>query len=178
MKETAIASERVFDGRLLKVDRVQVALDDGTKTSREVVRHPGAAVVLCRKSSGTFVFVRQYRFAAGCDLLEAVAGTLDAGEDPEQCAYREVEEETGYRPLDVIPLGAAYPAPGYTEERLHFFYAAIPETPGHQAPDEDERVEVVELSASRIEEMIAAGQIYDAKTLAAWLLYLRRMPND
>jgi len=178
MNETATATERVFDGRLLKVDRVQVNLDDGTTASREIVRHPGAAVVLCRKPDGTFVFVRQFRFAAGGDLLEAVAGTLDPGEDPAACAQREVAEETGYQPLELISLGAAYPAPGYTEERLHFFFATVPETPGHQAPDDDERVEVVELTASRIEEMIARGELNDAKTLAVWLLYLRQVPQS
>jgi ADP-ribose pyrophosphatase len=177
MKETELSSERVFEGRLLKVDRVAVELDDGTRASREVVRHPGAAVVLCRKPDGQLVLVRQYRFAAGCELLEAVAGTLEQGEDPAECARREVEEETGYVPMQITPLGAAYPAPGYTEELLHFYFAEIPAEPGNQATDDDERVEVVELSATDLDSMIAAGKIRDAKTLAAWLLLCRQGAN-
>ncbi len=176
MKETAISSERVFEGRLLKIDVVSVELDDGTRASREIVRHPGAAVIVCRKPDGRFVFVRQYRLAARTALLEAVAGTLEPGEDPAVCARREVEEETGYRPLRVVPLGEAYPAPGYTEELLHFFYAAIPATAGEQATDDDERVLVEEYSQAQIDDMIARGEIRDAKTLAAWLLFARRMP--
>ncbi len=176
MKETAISSERVFEGRLLKIDVVSVELDDGTRASREIVRHPGAAVIVCRKPDGRFVFVRQYRLAARCALLEAVAGTLEPGEDPAVCAHREVEEETGYRPTRLVPLGEAYPAPGYTEELLHFFFAEIPATAGEQATDDDERVLVEEYSQAQIDDMITHGEIRDAKTLAAWLLFTRRMP--
>lgn len=178
MQEREESTERVFEGRLLKVDRVSVVLDDGTRATREIVRHPGAAVVLCRKPDGMFVFVRQFRLAARQVLLEAVAGTLDPGEDPAVCARREVEEETGYRPLRILPLGEAYPAPGYTEELLHFFVAEIPATAGQQATDDDERVQVVELSLSDVDDRIRRGEIRDAKTLAVWLLLSRRSaPN-
>jgi ADP-ribose pyrophosphatase len=176
MKETATSTERVFEGRLLKVDRVEVSLEDGTQATREVVRHPGAAVILCRKPDGAFVFVRQFRFAAGCDLLEAVAGTLDPEEDPAVCARREVEEETGYVPLSLVSLGKAYPAPGYTEELFHFFYAEIPKEAGDQATDDDERVDVVTFSQADFDDMISRGEVRDAKTLAAWLLLRSGMP--
>jgi len=154
-----------------------VALDDGTRASREIVRHPGAAVILCRKPDGMFIFVRQYRLAARSALLEAVAGTLEPGEDPSDCARREVEEETGYRPLRMVPLGQAFPAPGYTEELFHFFYAELSATAGKQATDDDERVDVVELSRDGFEAMIAHGDIRDAKTLAVWLLFSHCFPN-
>lgn len=173
MQEHALSTKRVFEGRLLKIDVVSVELDDGTRASREIVRHPGAAVVLCRKPDGRFVLVRQYRLAARAALLEVVAGTLEPGEDPAVCARREVEEETGYRPLRMVPLGEAYPAPGYTEERHHFFYAEIPASPGEQAPDDDERVQVEEYTQAQIDDMIARGGIRDAKTLAVWLLFTR-----
>lgn len=174
MNETTLSSERVFEGRLLKIDVVSVSLEDGTRASREIVRHPGAAVIVCRKPDGRFVFVRQYRLAVRTALLEAVAGTLEPGEDPAVCARREVEEETGYCPTRLVPLGEAYPAPGYTEELLHFFYAEIPATAGQQATDDDERVQVEEYTRSQIDDMIASGGIRDAKTLAAWLLLDRR----
>ncbi len=177
MQERALSTERVFEGRLLKIDVVSVELDDGTRTSREIVRHPGAAVVLCRKPDGRFVLVRQYRLAARAALLEAVAGTLEPGEDPAVCARREVEEETGYRPLRMVPLGEAYPAPGYTEELFHFFYAEIPASAGEQAPDDDERVQVEEYTQAQIDDMITRGVIRDAKTLAAWLLFTCRGHN-
>ncbi len=171
MEEREVSRERVFDGRLLRIDVLGVELACGKRAVREVVRHPGASVILCHRPDDTFVFVRQFRMAAGEALLEVVAGTLEPGEDPAVCAQREVEEETGYTVLDLVRLGEAYPAPGYTEELLHFFYAEVPQVGGAQSPDDDEQVVVEILSRSEVERMIAAGEIRDAKTLAAWLLY-------
>jgi ADP-ribose pyrophosphatase len=175
MEERELSRDRVFDGKLLRVDVLEVVLPDGVRARREIVRHPGAAVVLCRRPDDTFVFVRQFRMAAGAVLLEAVAGTLEEGEEPSLCARREVVEETGYAVDRLVYLGEAFPAPGYTEELLHFFYAEVPAGGGAQSPDDDERVEVEILARGEVEALIDSGSLRDAKTLAAWLLYTRKI---
>jgi len=169
--EKTIAQQRVFEGRLLKVDAVDVELPDGRKSVREIVRHPGAAVVLLRGPDGRFVFVRQFRKPAEKVMLEVVAGTLEEGEDPAECARREVGEEAGMTVITLEKLGAAYPAPGYTSEKLHIFLAEASEGSQGCTPDEDENIETVSLSADQIDGMVSDGSIDDAKTLAAWLLY-------
>jgi ADP-ribose pyrophosphatase len=175
MVEHELSRERVFEGKLLRVDVLDVELANGRRSRREVVRHPGAAVVLCRRPDDMFVWVRQFRMAAGELLLEAVAGTLDAGEAPATCAQREVREETGYEPVRLVSLGEAFPSPGYTEELLHFFYAEVPIEGGEQSPDDDEQVEVALLGRNEIEAMMARGEVRDAKTLAVWMLYTQRL---
>ncbi len=171
MNERTLNRRRVFEGRLLKVDVVDVELDSGKRSVREVVCHPGAAVILARHPDGRFVFVRQYRKAAEQVLLEVVAGTLSPGEDPDACAARELREETGYAAAEMRKLGVAYPCPGYSEELLHFYYARLEPQAGACAPDEDEHLETVLLTAAEIERLIAAGALRDAKSLAAWTLY-------
>jgi ADP-ribose pyrophosphatase len=172
--EKTLSEKRVFDGRLLKIDAVEVELPDGKKSVREIVRHPGAAVVLVRGPDGRFVFVRQFRKAAEKVMLEVVAGTLEAGEDPAECSRREVGEEAGMTVTRLEKLGAAYPAPGYTAEKLHIFLAEAAEGSSGFTADEDENIQTVSLSAGEIDGMVADGSIDDAKTLAAWLLYKTR----
>ena len=175
MNETTLSSRTVFQGRLLRVDVLEVALDGGGTAMREIVRHPGAAVVLARAPDGRFLFVRQFRQAAGRALLEAVAGTLEPGEAPEACARRELQEETSHEARELRALGAAYPAPGYTEELLHFYYARAVPVAGGPAPDADERLETVRLTAAEVEAAVVDGTIADAKTLVAWLWYTRKV---
>jgi ADP-ribose pyrophosphatase len=170
--ETIIGSERVLDGRLIKVDRVKVKVSGGTTSMRDVVRHPGAVVVLARAEDGRFVFVRQYRTAISKTILEAVAGTLHHGEDPADCARRETAEETGMPVRTLQALGAFYPAPGYTDEILHAFFAELGDGPVAERPDGDERIDVVYLTAEEFEAQARAGRIEDAKTLAIWQLYM------
>lgn len=172
--ERTINRKRVFEGRLLKVDAIDVELPDGRKSVREIVVHPGAAVVLVRDGSGQFVFVRQFRKAAEKVMLEAVAGTLDGGEDPAACARRETAEEAGLTVTSLEKLGEIYPAPGYTSEKLHIFIADAVEGAGGHEADEDENIERVTLSESAFDGMVSKGQIEDAKTLAAWLLFKTR----
>jgi ADP-ribose pyrophosphatase len=177
VSERTTRSECVFEGRLLRVERLQVELDGGRESVREVVRHPGAAVVLGKLPDGRFVLVRQFRKPLETELLEAVAGTLHPGESPEACARREVAEETGHAAETLYDLGVIFSAPGYTDERLHVFGARLNEASDGPDPDEDEDVEVVYLAEAEVEARIADGRIGDAKTLAAWLLYRCRSPE-
>ena len=163
-------SKTVFTGRLLRVEVCSVELPDGRRTTREVVRHPGAAAALAELPDGRFVLVEQYRFAVERRLIEVVAGLLEPGEDPADCARREVEEETGYTVRDLVPLGRIWSSAGFAAEALHLFYAKLDGAAGRQALDPDERVRPVILEADRIEAMMAGGDIADGKTLACWLL--------
>ena len=160
-----------FHGKLLNVEVLTVALADGVESVREIVRHPGAAVVLVRTPDGRFVFVRQFRKAVEQVMLEVVAGTRESGEDPEICARREVLEECGHEVLQLTKLGVSYPAPGYTDECLHLYLADVSAVAMPLNLDHDEVLEVVYLSAYDVDDAIANGRITDAKTLCVWHLF-------
>jgi ADP-ribose pyrophosphatase len=173
--ERTIAARRAFDGRLLRVDVLEVELDSGKRASREIVRHPGAVVVVAELPDGELLLVRQYRKAVEMDLLEFCAGTLESGEKPELCAMREVREETGHGVRQLMRLGELCLAPGYSEERLHVFHAQLSAEAGDRAPDEDEVVETVLMTKNDFETLLGDGGVVDAKTLAAWQLYKARL---
>lgn len=171
MNERTVNSRVVFEGCLLKIEVLDVELESGECSVREVVRHPGAAVVLPQLQDGRFVLVRQFRKPIERDVLEVVAGVLEPGETPENCAVRELKEETGYEPEIITKLGVVFPSPGYTDETLHMYHALLGWHQGELSPDDDEKLEVVCLSGERIEEMMARGEIFDAKTIAIWQLH-------
>jgi ADP-ribose pyrophosphatase len=174
MTEQTLAARTVFQGRALQIDVLDVALPDGRRTTREVVRHRGAVVVLAERPDGRFVLVRQYRKAVEEALLEAVAGSLEPGEAPEAAARRELEEETGYVAAELRPLGAVAACPGYSEERQHLFHARVGPSPGATRPDHDENVAAAVLTRGEIEAAIDRGELKDSKTLAIWYLAGRR----
>ena len=110
MLEKTISSEVIFKGLIYDIERIAVELDDGTRSNRDILRHPGAVGVIARKpEDGRFAFVRQYRKAIEQVTLECVAGTLEPGEDPKICAARELAEETGYQAGELIHLGRLCP---------------------------------------------------------------------
>ena len=163
-----------FQGKLLNVEVLDVTLASGATARREVIRHPGAAVVLARLPDGRFVFVRQYRKAVEQVMLEAIAGTREEGEAPEQCARREVLEECGHPVVSIQHLGLTYPAPGYTDECLFLFLADVAPIAQPLHTDEDEFLEVVYLTDVEIGREIASGGIVDAKTVTIWHLYRQK----
>jgi ADP-ribose pyrophosphatase len=171
MPEPTLKSETVFAGRLLRVERLDVALDSGRRSVREVVRHPGAVVILPRLPDGRWVLVRQFRKAIERELLEAVAGTLEPGEDPAACAVRELAEETGYAAGALHKLGSMFPAPGYTDECLHVFQTDVAGPAAGHRPEEDERIEIVRVTPAELTALIRDGRIEDAKALAAWAMW-------
>jgi ADP-ribose pyrophosphatase len=171
MLEVTRSRKTVFDGKLLKVEQLDVELENGRSAYREIVRHPGAVGVVTRLPDGRFAFVRQFRKAVEDDRLEIVAGLRDAGESPEESARRELREETGFCATSLRRLGAVNASPGYTDERIDIFYAETPAAPDAADPDEDEHVELVLLTAAEFVGRVRTGEICDAKTLAAWTLY-------
>ena len=156
---------------MLRLEVIEVELEDGTRSQREIIRHPGAVAVLAHTAKGQCLLVRQYRKAVEEEMEEVIAGTLDPGEDPEACARREVEEETGHRVGRIERLGVIYPSPGYLDEKITVFRADVSPCMDPASADLDERVEAVTRDEQEIESAIASGAIRDAKTLAAWSLH-------
>jgi ADP-ribose pyrophosphatase len=171
LTEEFLHGERVYDGKLLKVHRDVVRLPSGKEEIREVIRHPGAAVVVPHLGGGRFVLVRQFRYALNRETLEFPAGRLDASESPLRCAKRELAEETGYLSKRWKRLFTLHPAPGYTDEILHIFLAESLQ-PGASHPDDDENLLIVEATLEQLLNKLRKGQITDSKTSAA-ILFLK-----
>jgi len=171
LTEKTLACERKYTGKIISVDLLDIELPDGRRAKREVIRHGNAVAIIARRADGKFVFVRQYRKAAEEALIEAIAGGLEAGEDPEEGARRETAEETGYDVTDIRFLTTIICTPGYCEERIHIYLAELSASPHAQDQDPDENVYPVILTEQEVEDGIRNGTIFDAKTLAAWLAY-------
>lgn len=169
--EKKISGEVPFDGRIFRVERDEIELENGRRSFREVARHKsGGACVLC-EVDGKIAFVRQYRYAYGQELLELPAGKLDAGETPAECAVRELREETGLIAGRLIDLGECCPSPGWMIERLHIF-AAEDARRGEAALDEGEFLDVVWLERNDALNMVLRNELPDAKTQIALLKWL------
>jgi ADP-ribose pyrophosphatase len=170
MFEKTISRETVFKGRILDVDVLEVELEDGRRSVREIVQHGVAVAIIPQLPDGRFVFIRQFRKAMERVCFEVVAGNCDPGELEKDSAVRELQEETGYIADTIELLGPIYPCIGYCTERIDVFFAEVSRQ-GERALDEDEDIEQVVLSEAELDEMIRSGQVSDAKTLAAWMLY-------
>lgn len=168
MEEQTLTSKWLYRGRILSLEVQDVRLANGCQALREIVRHGPAVAVLARLPDGRFLFVRQFRKPVERALLEVVAGNREPGESAEDCARREMEEETGHRVTRLQPLGFIYPSPGYVDERIDLFFAEVGAVPGATRLDEDENVEGVRLSRAEVLAELR-GEIVDSKTLAAWL---------
>ena len=167
--EKKLSSELVYDGRVIKVSKDEVMCPNGQESLREIVHHRGGVGILF-KVDDKFIFEKQYRYALGEEIIEMPAGKLEEGEIPLEAAKRELLEETGYRPLEMVHLGDSYPTPGYSSEIIHLYYCpkAVKE---ERHLDKDEDIELIYLTLEEIEQMIADGKIKDSKTVAAIFLY-------
>ena len=172
LTERVIGSRDIYAGAIvhLRVDTVQ--LPNGHESKREIVSHRGAVCIVPVRSDGVVLMVRQFRLAAGKVLLEIPAGTMEAGEDPDACAARELEEETGFKPGALRKLFRAFLSPGYSTEAIHA-YLASDLMAGTVHLDAGENVSLVEIPLQEIEGRILSGEIEDAKTIAALLMALR-----
>ena len=157
-------TKNLYTGKVVTLNIETVALPNGLTIDLEVVRHPGAAAVVPITEDGSVVLIRQFRHAAGGFIYEIPAGKLHSGEDPRSCASRELEEEIGYKPGQLMLLSSIFTAPGFTDEVIHV-YKATGLTKGRQHLDRDEVLEVVEVSLEEAIGMIRAGTIRDAKTI-------------
>ena len=169
-----IETRRAYSGRIINVDLDRVRFPDGSEGQREMVRHPGASAVVPFMSDPggedpQVLLIRQYRYASEQFMYEIPAGRLDPGEDPADCARRELREETGCDAAHVELLTSIYTTPGFTDERIHLFMATGL-THGDAAREHDEFIEVETLTISRCLAMIQSGEISDGKTIVA-LMY-------
>lgn len=168
-----LATEEIYHGRIFDVSRYTIR--EGEKTyQREVVHHAGGASVVAVFDDGTIALVRQYRHPTVRYVLELPAGKLDAPERPEECAARELEEEIGVRAGSIEKLAEFFTTPGFCEEKL-WVYLATELTETKQNLEDDELVEIVRVSFARALEMIASGEIEDAKTIIGLLLAAERL---
>lgn len=166
--EETLESQQVFDGRLLKVFSDKVRLPDGHESTREIIRHPGAVVVIAVLDNGKLLFERQFRYPLRRVFLEMPAGKIDAGEHILDTARRELREETGYKAKLWRHLGTMHPAIGYADERIEIFWAQGLSYVGSQL-DHDEILEVNELALADALMAVRDGEITDAKTITALL---------
>ena len=162
-------SETVYLGKAFDVRRDQVLLPDGKQTSFDVVVHPGAVTLIPVDSAGRILFVRQFRYAVGEELLELPAGTLDEGEEPQTCAHREIREETGMSAGKLKKIGEFFLVPGYSTEFM-YIYLATDLTPDPLPGDEDEFITVEAVEQQKIPDLISQGILRDSKSLSALLL--------
>ena len=171
MFEKTISKKTVFEGRILNVDVLEVELENGQHSVREIVQHGVAVAIIPQLPDGRFVFIRQFRKAMERICFEVVAGNCDPGEAEEVSAARELKEETGYTAESLELLGSIFPSVGYCTERIDIYYATVADRQGATSFDEDERIETVILTEAELDAMIRNNEITDAKTLAAWMLY-------
>jgi ADP-ribose pyrophosphatase len=171
-----IKSETLLQGRAFKIRRDHLKTPDGKETRLEIVEHGGSVVVIPVDEQGRMWFVRQYRHAAGMDLLELPAGTRDGDEPFEECAAREIREETGMEAGTLTKVGEFYLAPGYSTEFMAVFLATdLKHNP--LDPDVDEFLSVEKIPVAEAIQRAERGEIPDAKSLAALLLARPHLEN-
>jgi len=169
-----LASKRIHAGRVIDLDVDTVRFPDGSTGQLEIIRHPGAAAVIPfasdpRGPDPTILLIQQYRYATNGSLIEIPAGRLNPGEDPRTCAERELLEEVGVKAGRLERLTTIWTTPGFTDERIHLFWAADLAADQH-AREPDEFIEVTPKPLSEVLTLIRSGAIGDAKTALAILL--------
>ncbi|RFU65613.1 NUDIX hydrolase [Peribacillus glennii] len=167
-EEKTLSSEKIFEGKIISLQVDEVQLPDGNRSKREIIKHPGAVAVIAVTEENKIVMVEQYRKAMERSLIEIPAGKLEKGEDPVDSACRELEEETGYECEKMEHITSFYTSPGFADEIVHLYFAhGIRKKENAASVDEDEFVEVYELSLIEAEQYIKDGKIRDAKTAYA-----------
>ena len=164
MKKTTI-----YEGKILGLSLYDLKIR-GRKVKREIIEHRGAAAMLAFDEKGKVILVKQHRYPHGY-VLEIPAGTLDKGENPRNCAFREIKEETGYSAKKMTPLLSYYPSIGYNKEVIHCFLASGLKKSGSLKLDDDEIISVVKMDFKKLIQMIKSGKIIDSKTICAVLTY-------
>lgn len=173
--ETWIKKEEIHKGKIFSLWGGKVALDNGDSAVREYVRHPGG-VAIVPVVDNNVILIQQFRIAIERELIELPAGLLEPGEEPRECAARELEEELGYHAKELIPLASYFSSVGFADERISIFLALEPEKTTLKR-DADERIREILMPMEMIQEKLAAQVFEDAKTiigLREFLAYLER----
>jgi ADP-ribose pyrophosphatase len=172
MSNRLIEKQLIYSGRKIQLEVHRLEAENGSLTEREVCVHPGAVVVLAFLNDERILLIRNTRYAVGQTLIELPAGTLEKGEDPMNCAGRELLEETGYLAGKLKRIGSFYSSPGVLSEKLHAF-AAYDLQERHTALEEGEEIELLPSTFEEAVEMIRTGEICDSKTISTLLMYDR-----
>lgn len=162
----------IYEGKILGLSIYDLSVN-GRRIKREMIEHRGAAAILAFDEKGKVLLVKQHRFPHGY-ILEIPAGTLEKGEKPEECAFREIQEETGHSAKKMKHFLTYYPSVGYNKEAIHCFVAENVKEISGQALDEDEIMSVVKMDLKRLVGMIKQGKIIDSKTICAVLTFLAK----
>jgi ADP-ribose pyrophosphatase len=168
LKEERISGAEVYSGNFIKVQKDRVRLPDGSESTREYIRHPGAVAIVPLLPEGRVLLERQFRYPLNREFIEIPAGKREAGESPLDTAKRELLEETGYIAAEWIRIGVIHNAIGYSDENIEMFVAKRLEKREAKL-DAGEFLEVFDLKLEEAFEMIRDGRITDAKSIAALL---------
>ncbi|MEK3885917.1 NUDIX hydrolase [Bacillus sp. FSL K6-3431] len=172
-EEKTISTKEIFKGKIISLQVDEVELPDGNIAKREIVKHPGAVAVIALTAENKIVMVEQYRKPLERSLLEIPAGKLEPGENPELSAVRELEEETGYGAGKLDHLISFYTSPGFADELIHLYIATdLHKVENPLSGDEDEFVDLQEITLEQAVKFVNEKYIYDAKTAYA-VLYLQ-----
>ncbi len=161
--------KKIYEGKILGLNVYDITIQ-GRKVKREIIEHRGAAAMLAIDKKNNVILVKQHRYPHG-NVLEIPAGTLEKGENPKKCAFRELQEETGYKAKKMTPLISYYPSVGYNMEVIHCYVASELSQPGDLELDEDEIISVLKIPLKKLIKMILSGKIIDSKTICAVLTY-------
>jgi ADP-ribose pyrophosphatase len=162
--EKQLETKTVYEGLIVNIRSDVAMLQNGKRVPREVVEHPGGVGIVPVTSDNKVLMVRQYRYPMEEELLEIPAGKLGIGEEPLECAIRELSEETGCAAGEIVDLGASYPSPGFCKEIL-YLYLALDLREGDMHLDEDEFLSVEPVDIDELIERIMANEIPDSKTI-------------
>jgi len=165
-----LKKKKIYEGKILGLTLYDLTIR-GRKVRREIIEHRGAAAMLAIDNDNKVILVKQNRYPRG-NILEIPAGTLEKGENPKKCAFRELQEETGYKARKMTSLITYYPSVGYNTEAIHCFVASGLSQPGDLELDEDEIISVVKIPLKKLIKMILSGKIIDSKTICAVLTYV------
>jgi len=170
-KEKRTAGKTIYEGNILKLYRDEVEFPNKHKSAREVVEHSGGVSVLAENEDGRVLLIKQYRYPVDEVIYEIPAGKLEIGEKTEDCARRELREETGYSAEKFTKLFEFFPTPGYSTETIYIYKAENLEYVGTDL-EEGEYIEVVPKSREELMQLFKEGKIKDSKTLIAVMHYL------
>ncbi len=175
--EKTVSAQDIYRGRIVHLHVDEVSLPDGKTAAREVVEHSGGVAIIPVDDDGGVYCVRQYRYALGCHLLEVPAGKLNEGEDPFECAVRELSEETGFTADNFVSMGFFYPSAGYCHEKI-YIYLATGLHRGEAHLDEGEFLDVEKYPLAELVRMAENNELYDGKTALAVLRTERYLKKE
>ena len=169
LTEKTLSTQKIYDGKIVNLRKDTVLLPNGATSFREVIHNSGGATIIA-EYNGEIYFVKQFRYPYGKTILELPAGKINKGENPLDCATRELEEETGLKANNIKLLQTIYPTPAYTDEVI-YIYVAEGVSKGNMHLDDDEFLNVVPIKIEDVKTMLKNGEIHDAKTLVALYKY-------